>query len=133
RPPVEASPAAAPAPSPMAGQASSRLLPSPAGKERGTHAATGSLPAGAPAMTSSSSMPGAQATGASPRLLDTYREVITPEGVPLHLPAAGPVPRALAWLIDLALRAVVLMVLASILGLLGALGQGVYLVGLFLV
>src|SRR5690606_13881859 len=82
---------------------------------------------------SSSSMPGAQATGASPRLLDTYREVITPEGVPLHLPAAGPVPRALAWLIDLALRAVVLMVLASILGLLGALGQGVYLVGLFLV
>ena len=23
--------------------------------------------------------------------------VITPEGVPLHLPAAGPIPRALAW------------------------------------
>ncbi len=29
-------------------------------------------------------------------MLDTYREVLTPEGVALHLPAAGPVPRALA-------------------------------------
>ena len=36
--------------------------------------------------------------------LDTYREVVTPEGVALHLPAAGPVPRALAWAIDFALR-----------------------------
>jgi hypothetical protein len=34
-------------------------------------------------------------------MLDTYREVVTPEGVALHLPAAGPVPRALAWAIDL--------------------------------
>nr|WP_258320908.1 RDD family protein [Curtobacterium flaccumfaciens] len=33
-------------------------------------------------------------------MLDTYQEVITPEGVPLQLPAAGAVPRALAWLID---------------------------------
>ena len=37
-------------------------------------------------------------------MLDTYREVVTPEGVGLHLPAAGPVPRALAWGIDLAIR-----------------------------
>ena len=28
-------------------------------------------------------------------MLDTYREVVTPEGVPLQLPAAGPVPRAM--------------------------------------
>lgn len=84
-------------------------------------------------MTNSNSMSGAQATGAGTRLLDTYREVITPEGVPLHLPAAGPVPRALAWLIDLALRLGVLVVLGTVLGVLGALGQGVYLVGMFLV
>jgi hypothetical protein len=29
-------------------------------------------------------------------MLDTVREVHTPEGVALRLPAAGPVPRALA-------------------------------------
>ena len=37
-------------------------------------------------------------------MLDTYREVVTPEGVALHLPTAGPLPRALAWGIDLAVR-----------------------------
>lgn len=75
----------------------------------------------------------AQAAAAPARLLDTYREVVTPEGVPLHLPAAGPVPRALAWLIDLVMRLGVLMVLGMVLGLLGALGQGIYLVGMFLI
>jgi hypothetical protein len=37
-------------------------------------------------------------------LLDTVREVYTPEGVALRLPAAGPVPRAIAWLIDAGIR-----------------------------
>ena len=46
-------------------------------------------------------------------MLDTYREVVTPEGVPLQLRAAGPLPRALAWLIDFAIRAAVLIVLAA--------------------
>ncbi|WP_267120679.1 RDD family protein, partial [Xanthomonas sacchari] len=66
-------------------------------------------------------------------MLDTYREVITPEGVPLHLPAAGAVPRALAWLIDLALRFALLTAMGMFLGLLGGLGQGLYLVAMFLV
>jgi len=66
-------------------------------------------------------------------MLDTYREVLTPEGVALHLPAAGPVPRALAWLIDLMLRVGVLMVMSMVLGVLGGFGQGLYLVGMFLV
>ncbi|MBB5878546.1 MULTISPECIES: RDD family protein [Xanthomonas] len=66
-------------------------------------------------------------------MLDTYREVITPEGVALHLPAAGAVPRALAWLIDLALRFALLTAMGMFLGLLGGLGQGLYLVAMFLV
>lgn len=37
-------------------------------------------------------------------MLDTYREVVTPEGVPLQLPVAGPFPRALAWFIDAGIR-----------------------------
>lgn len=66
-------------------------------------------------------------------MLDTYREVVTPEGVALHLPAAGPLPRALAWGIDLAVRLGMLVLVGMFLRLLGAAGQGVYLVVLFLV
>lgn len=68
----------------------------------------------------------------APAMLDTYREVITPEGVPLQLPAAGPVPRALAWLIDLAVRLTMLMVLSLLFAALGGLGQGLYLTATFL-
>ena len=77
---------------------------------------------------------GVQAT-ASPAvaMLDTYREVLTPEGVVLHLPAPGPVPRPLAWLIDLLLRGAILLALSMVLGALGGLGGGLYLVALFLV
>jgi len=66
-------------------------------------------------------------------MLDTYREVIMPEGVPLQLPAAGAVPRALAWLIDLAVRFGVLTLMGMLLGALGGFGQGLYLVAMFLV
>jgi uncharacterized RDD family membrane protein YckC len=66
-------------------------------------------------------------------MLDTYREVVTPEGVALHLPAAGPVPRALAWSIDLAIRLAILMLVGTLLALLGAVGQGLYLVVFFLI
>ncbi|WP_372016860.1 RDD family protein [Pseudoxanthomonas sp. 10H] len=76
---------------------------------------------------------GAAARRGAVPMLDTYREVLTPEGVSLHLPAAGPVPRALAWLVDLAVRAAIVLALAMVLGVLGGLGEGLYLVGLFLV
>ena len=89
-------------------------------------------PAGAPASEGSSAT-GAHATGEPARLLDTYREVVTPEGVPLHLPAAGPVPRALAWLIDLGVRMAIMLVLGTVLALMGGLGQGLRLVLLFAV
>lgn len=61
-------------------------------------------------------------------MLDTFREVHTPEGVALRLPAAGPVPRALAWLIDLAIRLGVLSTVGTVLGALGEAGLGAYLV-----
>lgn len=73
------------------------------------------------------------AGGATPAPLDTYREVVTPEGVALHLPVAGPVPRALAWLLDFALRLALLLAASLALGLLGAAGQGAFLVLLFTV
>ncbi|WP_315385408.1 RDD family protein [uncultured Stenotrophomonas sp.] len=65
-------------------------------------------------------------------MLDTYREVITPEGVPLHLPAAGPVPRALAWAVDFVIRVAALMLLSIPLTVLGEFGQGLYLGLMFL-
>ena len=65
-------------------------------------------------------------------MLDTYREVITPEGVPLQLPAAGPVPRALAWLVDLMVRFGVLGLMSPLLMALGGLGQGLHLGLMFL-
>jgi uncharacterized RDD family membrane protein YckC len=66
-------------------------------------------------------------------MLDTYREVVTPEGVSLHLPAAGPVPRAVAWTIDLAIRVGILLLTGMIFGLLGTAGQGLYLILTFLI
>ena len=66
-------------------------------------------------------------------MLDTVREVHTPEGVALRLPAAGPVPRALAWAIDFAIRLTLLSVCSAIFGALGKGGMGLYLVMLFLV
>ncbi len=65
-------------------------------------------------------------------LLDTARRFETPEGVDLTLRIAGPVPRAVAWCIDLAIRAVAYLVLGFVLGLLGGLGVGLSLLLLFL-
>ena len=66
-------------------------------------------------------------------MLDTVREVHTPEGVALRLPAAGPIPRALAWAIDFGIRMGLLMVASMVLGLMGEAGMGLYLVLLFAV
>lgn len=65
-------------------------------------------------------------------MLDTFREVHTPEGVALRLPAAGPVPRALAWLIDLGIRIGVLSASSVLLGVLGKAGISLYLIVAFL-
>jgi uncharacterized RDD family membrane protein YckC len=64
-------------------------------------------------------------------MLDTVREVHTPEGVALRLPAAGPVPRALAWAIDFGIRMGLLLAASTVLGALDEAGMGVYLLILF--
>ena len=65
-------------------------------------------------------------------MLDTYREIETPEGVELHLRAAGPVARALAYSIDLLLRGVVMFVLSIVLSVTGRFGMGVFMIVIFL-
>lgn len=67
------------------------------------------------------------------RALDTVREVYTPEGVALRLPAAGPVPRALAWLIDSAVRFSLLFVVGMVAAMLNRVGMGVYLIAYFVI
>lgn len=64
-------------------------------------------------------------------LLDSHRAVYTPEGVALQLVPAGAMPRALAWLVDMGLRAILTLMLALTLGALGDFGGGLMLVGLF--
>jgi len=65
-------------------------------------------------------------------MLDTVRQIETPEGVSLQLHAAGAVPRAHAWLIDFGLRAVVAFFLLVILGMLGQAGLGLGMLVLFI-
>ena len=66
-------------------------------------------------------------------MLDTTRRVATPEGIELTLHLAGPVPRAAAWAIDLALR-IALVVAANFVFLqLGRAGWGVVLLTAFFV
>jgi uncharacterized RDD family membrane protein YckC len=64
-------------------------------------------------------------------MLDTVRQIETPEGVSLRLHAAGATVRAHAWLIDFALRAFAAFILLAVLGMLGAAGAGIGMLVLF--
>ena len=64
--------------------------------------------------------------------LDTVYTVNTPEGIALELSPAGPVPRLLAWLLDLLLRSGISILLFITLSILGKLGIGIALILLFL-
>jgi uncharacterized RDD family membrane protein YckC len=64
-------------------------------------------------------------------MLDTSRRVETPEGIELGLEVAGPIPRAVAWLVDLFLRSIVYIALAMVLGTMGRFGIGLFLLLLF--
>lgn len=64
--------------------------------------------------------------------LDTTYTVNTPEGIALQLSPAGPVPRLLAWLLDLLLRSGVSVLLLILLAFLGKLGLGIAMIFIFL-
>ena len=65
-------------------------------------------------------------------MLDTLRSVPTPEGFELTLRRAGPVPRSLAFVIDLMIRAGVYFVIALVLSQLKSTGFGMLMILAFL-
>ena len=64
-------------------------------------------------------------------MLDTVRHIETPEGVSLRLHAAGPVPRAQAWIVDLLVQGCVVVAALMVLGVLGRAGTGLALLIVF--
>jgi uncharacterized RDD family membrane protein YckC len=64
-------------------------------------------------------------------LIDTVRNVDTPEGCRISLRVAGPVSRARAWLIDFLIRAGVYLTVGQFLAFFGKIGGGVVLIMLF--
>lgn len=66
-------------------------------------------------------------------MIDTLRTVQTPEGIDLHLPVAGLVPRTLAWLIDALIRLLIYSGLATVLLVFGDTGAGLYLLAAFVI
>lgn len=64
-------------------------------------------------------------------VLDTARRVATPEGIEITLRVAGPVPRALAYVLDLLIRAVIMFVVAITISVLGRFGLAVFLLTAF--
>ena len=65
-------------------------------------------------------------------MLDTYREIETPEGVELHLRTAGAVPRALAFSVDFSVRVLIYILLSIVLAFAGRMGKGIFLIAFFL-
>jgi uncharacterized RDD family membrane protein YckC len=64
--------------------------------------------------------------------LDTTYTVNTPEGIALQLSPAGPVPRLLAWLLDLLLRGGFSLLLITALAFAGEIGIGIAMILIFL-
>jgi uncharacterized RDD family membrane protein YckC len=65
-------------------------------------------------------------------VLDTARRVATPEGVEITLRVAGPVPRALAYTLDLLFRGAIMFALMIAVSALGNFGSAIVLLTAFL-
>ncbi len=63
--------------------------------------------------------------------IDTLRALASPEGVELPLSLAGPIPRALAWFVDLLVRLAIFLLLSSILAALLQVGQAILVLVFF--
>lgn len=64
--------------------------------------------------------------------LDTRYHVNTPEGISLSLSPAGPIPRMLAWMIDILIRIGINIIIYSIFAFLGKAGLGIAMILTFL-
>jgi uncharacterized RDD family membrane protein YckC len=64
-------------------------------------------------------------------MLDTIREIETPEGIALRLRAAGALPRSQAWMVDLLLRGAAFSLAMIPLALFGVAGNGVAMLLMF--
>jgi uncharacterized RDD family membrane protein YckC len=65
-------------------------------------------------------------------VLDTARQVATPEGIEITLRVAGPVPRALAYVLDTLIRGAIMLAVAIAVSVLGRFGLAIFLLTLFL-
>jgi uncharacterized RDD family membrane protein YckC len=65
-------------------------------------------------------------------VLDTTRSISTPEGIELSLRLAGPVPRAIAWIVDLVIRGAMMFLISLVMAILGKTGVAIYLLFAFL-
>lgn len=65
-------------------------------------------------------------------MLDTLRQVTTPELIELQLRPAGLLPRSLAWTLDLLIRIGLLLCLLPLVSMLGDAGNGLMLLAYFL-
>ncbi|GAB2513632.1 RDD family protein [Microbulbifer agarilyticus] len=81
-------------------------------------------------MHSSADSPTDRSTAESP--LDTLYQIETPEGIDLSVQVAGPVPRILAYAVDLLYRTLILVVLGIALTFAGKAGVGFWLLGSFI-
>jgi len=68
----------------------------------------------------------------SQNVIDTAYFIETPEGIDLETQLAGPVPRVLAYSLDLVIRAIFLAILSTILYFLDKMGMGLFLMASFL-
>lgn len=64
-------------------------------------------------------------------MLDSIREIETPEGIALRLRAAGALPRAQAWMVDMLVRGGILLLAMIPLSLFGLAGHGLALLLIF--
>ena len=65
-------------------------------------------------------------------MLEAHTSFETPEGIRLRLHVAGPLPRALAWLIDTVIRVVFYILAGILLDQLGKFGDGIMLLIIFI-
>ena len=66
-------------------------------------------------------------------MLDTVAQVQTPEGIALPLRTAGPMPRAIAWAVDAAIRIGAIWIVSIPILFVGRSGRGLYAIALFAV